>query len=274
VRRLWILALAAPFVLVPATASVAGGWDTLSFPEDHYLVGDVATTTQLFFAGRLDGAGELDAGPYYAYLLPLGDENSMGLGMIDPPNVPEGAIRLGTLQVSGPFDRPDVQGKYGRATLTFTVPDVPTGRYSIGFCDIPCRHGYVGWLAWANITIVHTEAEGRMLAALDQRGTQIRRLRDDLRRANGIQEKQEARVATLGSDLRDRTASLRAANTKLAAAPPERVSRRPLIAGWEIGILAIAILAAALVVRHRRRPRVVVPDTVPDELVERDRAGI
>jgi hypothetical protein len=63
-----------PFVmliaLVPASSANAGGWDSLVFPDDHYLVGDVATTTQWFFAGDLRGAGPLDGRLYHAYLLP------------------------------------------------------------------------------------------------------------------------------------------------------------------------------------------------------------
>jgi hypothetical protein len=272
-RYLWIVAIAAPIVVLPASPSGAGGWDTLSFPKDHYLVGSVASTTQRFFAGRLNGAGDLDGGPYYAYLLPHDAESSIGLGMIEPPDVPAGAIRLGILEVSGPFDPPHAQGTYGRASLTFRVPDVPTGRYSIGFCDVPCRHGYIGWLAWADITIVHTETEGRMLAALDRRGTQIRRLRDDLRRAGGIQEKLEGKIDTLGVDLRERTMALRleAANTRAAATEREPEAARPLVAGWEAGLLAVALVLAAVLIR-RRRLRVVVPDTVPDGRVERERA--
>lgn len=273
-RTLLIVAVTALVPFVPASPSLAGGWDTLSFPRDHYLVGEVASTTQRFYAGKLRGAGDLDGGPYYAYLLPLDAENAIGLGMIEPPNVPEGAIRLGFLEVSGPFDPPHDRGRYGRASLTFTVPDVPTGRYSIGFCDIPCRHGYIGWLAWADITIVHTEAEGRMLAAIDRRGMQIRRVRSELRRAEGIQEKQERRIDALGSELRERTMDLRATDARMADVEPRPPTERPSIAGWEVWLLAMALVLSAALVRRRRRSRVLVPDTVPEELVERDRAGV
>jgi hypothetical protein len=273
-RCAWVVALGSLFAFVPATASSAGGWDSLHFPRDRYLVGEVADTTQLFYAARLKGAGDLDAGPFFAYLLPLGEKNSMGLGMIDPPNVPQGAIRLGALNVSGPFHRSGYEGPYGRASLTFTVPDVPTGRYSIGFCDDPCRHGYVGWMAWASITIVHTEEEGRLLARLERRSTQIWHLREGLRHDGRVQGKLEERIASLATDLSERTMALRAAETRLTAARSQQPSSRPLIAWWEVALLAGALLTAAVVVRHRRRPRLVVPDTVPDRLVEKERAGV
>jgi hypothetical protein len=273
-RCAWIVALASLLAIVPVTASNAGGWDSLSFPQDHYLVGHVASTTQMFYAARLNGAGELDGGPYYAYLLPLGDKNAMGLGMIDPPNVPAGAIQLGMLQVSGPFDKPGYKGPYGRASLTFTVPDVPTGRYSIGFCDDPCRHGYVGWLAWASITIVHTEEEGRLLASLDRRFMKILHLRGDLRKAEAVTAKFEDRVASLGADLRERTMALRAAGARQAAPPSQPGDSRPLISWWAVALLAVALVTAVVIAWRRGRPSVRVPNTVPDEPIERERTSV
>ena len=273
-RCAWIVVLASLTAFVPATPSNAGGWDSLSFPDDHYLVGEVASGTQLFYAARLRGAGALDGGPYYAYLLPIQARNSMGLGMIDPPDIPSGAIRLGTLGVSGPIDRPGYKGPYGRATLTFTVPDVPTGRYSIGFCDDPCRHGYVGWLAWAPITIVHSEEEARLLNALDRREGAMRDLRGDLRTAERARGELQDRISSLGADLRERTMALRVTGTRLANARPEPTSDRPLMTWWEAVLLAIALPVAAIVVRRRRRPGIRVPDSVPDGLLERESAGV
>jgi hypothetical protein len=273
-RCAWIVAMTSLLVIAPGTAATAGGWDSLHFPEDQYLVGEVADTTQLFYAARLRGMGELDGGPYYAYLLPLGKKNSMGLGMIDPPDIPRGAIRLGAIDVSAPFHRPGYRGPYGRASLTFTVPDVPTGRYSIGFCDDPCRHGYIGWMAWASITIVHTEVEGRLFAALDRRSDQIRHVRADLRKADAVGAKLEARIASMGADLRERTMTLRAVGTRLAAAKAEPPSSQPLVTWRQVALFTFALVSAAILVRRRRRPDVDVPDTVPDDLIERDHARV
>lgn len=41
-----------------------------------------------------------------------------------------------------------------------------------------------------------------------------------------------------------------------------------------MGVLGVAVLAAALNLRGRRSPTIIVPDTVPDDLVERDRVGL
>jgi hypothetical protein len=270
-RTLSLLVLVGLITLAPASSASAGGWDSLVFPDDHYLVGEVATTTQWFFAGELRGAGPLDGRLYHAYLLPR-SATDRGFGMITPPTIPAGAIELSTLQISGPFERPHYKGPYARATLTFTVPDVPTGPYAIGFCDDPCEHGYVGWLAWATITIVHTEEEGRLLASLGRMDRQTWKLRSDLRRAERASKDLQDEAAALGEDVRERTLSARAAGTRIAALEavdtPARESR-PLIPGWAAGILA-----AAVIVLRRRSDVFVAPNTVPDDLVERDHAGV
>ena len=194
--------------------------------------------------------------------------------MINPPTIPAGAIELSTLQISGPFDRPHYKGLYARATLTFTVPDVPTGQHAIGFCDDPCEHGYVGWLAWATITIVHTEEEGRLLASLGRMDLQTWRLRGDLRRAERASEDLQDKAAALGEDLRERTLSARAAGTKIAALEANGTSSRdgrPLIPGWAAAVFAASLVAAAVILRRRRSAVFVVPDTVPEALIERDR---
>lgn len=275
-RTLSLLVLVGLITLVPASSANAGGWDSLVFPDDHYLVGEVATTTQWFFAGELRGAGPLDGRLYHAYLLPRSATDG-GFGMITPPTIPAGAKELSTLQISGPFERPHYKGPYARATLAFTVPDVPTGPYAIGFCDDPCEHGYVGWLAWATISIVHTEEEGRLLASLDRDDRQIWRLRADLRRAERESQDLHDRAAALGEDLRERTLEARAAGSRSEALEAEsRPTRdgRPLIPGWGAGLLALALIAAAVIARRRRAPAIDVPEAIPDDLIERERAGV
>lgn len=275
-RRSLLLAVLVTLIgLVPVPSAHAGGWDSLGFTHDHYLVGEVAATTQWFFAGKR-GAGPIDGRAYHAYLLPRRVTQG-GSGMITPPTIPAGAIDVGTLQISGPFERPRYKGPYARATLTFTVPDVPTGGYAIGFCDVPCEHSYVGWLAWATITIAHTEEEGRLLASLGRMDRQVWRLRGDLRRTKRDSEELRGRVQSLGAELRERTLKARATGARIAALEALRTApseTRPVIPGWAGGMLAAALVAAAIVIRRRRADSLVVPDTVPDDLVERDRVGV
>ncbi|MCI0634935.1 MAG: hypothetical protein L0206_13615 [Actinobacteria bacterium] len=270
-RRPVALTIVALLMLWPTTAQ-AGGWDSLNFRRDHYIVGTVAETTDMFFAGELRGAGPLDGRAYYAYLLPRNATQS-GFGMIDPPKIPEGAIRLGTLDVSAPFEPKRYEGRYARAALSFTVPDVPTGDYAIGFCDDPCEHGYVGWLAWGSIRIVHTEQEGRLLAKLDRDERDARTLRHDLRRADRETDDLQARLDAVKSDLRSERMNAVTPSERIVAVPAtERDGAGPGLAMWLAVLGAIAALFVGIVLgTHRRRDvtGLVVPDTVPDDLVER-----
>jgi hypothetical protein len=237
-RTLSLVPLVVLIAIVPASSANAGGWDSLVFPDDHYLVGEVATTTQWFFAGDLRGAGPLDGRLYHAYLLPR-SATDRGLGMITPPKIPAGAIELSTLQISGPLERPHYKGPYARATLTFTVPEVPTGQYSIGFCDDPCEHGYVGWLAWATITIVHTEEEGRLLASLG-RMTDRRKLRRSPPCGTGVRDPQDEAAAS--AKTRERTLSARGPNHDRRAGSGRRPRGESTVdPGWAAGMLAAAV---------------------------------
>jgi hypothetical protein len=260
-------------MLWPTQAS-AGGYDALHFRRDHYLVGEVAATTDVFLAGELEDAGPLDGRAYYAYLLPQSATQS-GFGMIDAPTIPEGSILLGALQVSAPFEPKGYSGTYARASLTFTVPDVPTGDYAIGFCDDPCEHGFVGWLAWGSIRIVHTEREGEMLANLDRQQVEEWRLRQDLRRS--VRDAED-----LAIELGEAKAALRLERLD-ATTPSERVVAVPTAAeddgagfAWWQTLLGAAIgLGAGLWLGRRRRVRdtFVVPDTVPEDLDRLESVG-
>jgi hypothetical protein len=264
VRAAALLATFAVGLLSPSAAS-AGGWDSLSFPREHYLVGEDATTSDAFFVGDMKPA---DAAVYHAYLLPRSATDG-GFGMIVPPTVPAGAIDLGILEVSEPFEHEQYGGRYARATLAFSVPDVPTGDYAIGFCDDPCVHGTVGYLAWGSIRIVHTEAEGALLAAADRDAASIYRLRHDVNHA-------ERELLRLEDDLREKTAALRLERVD-ATTPSERVivvgspaDRRSDVGRWAtLAVVGIVAVGAGVVLgRASRRPKFSVPDTIPVDVVD------
>jgi hypothetical protein len=71
-----------------------------------------------------------------AYLLP---QNTS----IEDMRVPEAAIRLGELRIV----RDKSYGK--RASVTFTVPDVPTRWYYVSYCNDPCTVNGIGDLVAA-----------------------------------------------------------------------------------------------------------------------------
>ncbi len=268
-----VLGSVAMSVLASSAPASAGGWDSLRFRRDHYLVGQVATARTEFFAGELEGSGPLDGRTYHAYLLP--SSRDTGFGMIQAPTIPDDAIRLGALEVRGPFTRDGGSYRYGIASLGFTVPDVPSGDYAIGFCDDPCTHGSVGWLAWGEIRIVHTPFEGRLLGELDRARQEMVARRWDLRQA---ERRSVERIGRLVDELR-------AARTALRVSAPAETPPAPAVAvagpapdgtPWWPGALAGAALGALGawgLGRWTRRGRRPGPPRAPrtSEDAERDR---
>lgn len=273
-----VLGSVAIAVFGSAVPASAGGWDSLQFRRQHYLVGNIATARTEFFAGELKGSGPVDGRTYYAYLLP---RTRTGFGMIDPPAIPDGATRLGALDVRGPLTKSDGY-LYAIASLTFTVPDVPSGTYPIGFCDDPCTYGTVGWLAWGDITIVHTSLEGRLLATRDRAKAQIGALQRVLRRAEGenaeLAERFAAELHATRTAIRtsDRDVDVAAGGADVRGAVPAEPSDGP---SWWLGTLAglaVGALGTWALLGHRRHTRETVPLTQPDapreaEPADRDR---
>jgi hypothetical protein len=264
------LALAVLGSSVPARA---GGWDTLRFRRDHYLVGEVARARAEFFAGALKDSGPLDGRTYNAYLLP--SSGSEVFGMIFAPRIPAGAVPLGALQVEGPFTKAGGY-PYGIASLDFTVPDVPSGDYAIGFCDDPCTHGTVGWLAWGYLRIVHTPLEGRLLRARDRAQARADALRRDLRDA----ERATAAVANrLATKLHAVRMALRV-GTPVPGEPARAVNQDPSARSrgralwpdalvWILGGAVAGGVIAHVLGRRRARRRDVTP--APGSHVARER---
>lgn len=273
-RRI-LLPLLVTAVLAPAVPAGAGGWDSLVFREDQ-IVGEVATIRQRFFAGELQGTGPLDGGPYHAYLLP--ESRGGEFAAIEPPNVPNDAIRLGTLSVSGPVIDDDGY-PYGVASLSFVVPDVPTGQYRIGFCDDPCVHSKVGWLASAFITIVHTRYESVLLRQAELEQRRVTALRRDVRLAERDAEEIRSTLAETRAELRTLEREQAGATTpseRASVAPVATATRAPEVSvTWWIALVSSLlglVAGTALGRRSRAAQSPVVPDTVPENLEEREPA--
>lgn len=168
--------------------------------------------------------------------------------------------------------------RYGTAVARahFSVPDVPPGEYSVLVCQSPCTLiGFGDWLSgW--LRIVRTPAEARLLSRARTQREEIMTLSS---RVRGLQ----TTVEELESDLRRATAQLREASrisreslvTPSVPAPVQTVSpvRETDVTWWIAGLAALIGLALGLVGTRRRRAAFVVPDTVPDDLVERERAA-
>jgi hypothetical protein len=177
IGTLFVFVLAGGLLGMLAPAASAGGWDSLEPQHDHYLPGQTAVLRGAFAVNRLKGTGRIDDGPYYAYLL----AGSSLYGMIDPPRIPNGAIRLGVVRF-GPVTEGDAGYRYSKGSVTFTVPDVASANYAVSFCNDPCRSSTIGWLGFGRITIVHTALEAQLLDARDSLKSKLRAAWFHLRR--------------------------------------------------------------------------------------------
>ncbi|MPZ71410.1 MAG: hypothetical protein GEU71_18085, partial [Actinobacteria bacterium] len=107
-------------LLTPGPAVAGGSW--MDWEATAYAPGQVANGHGTFSHGCCNRGTEKD-GPYFAYLVRAHH------GEIPP--LPKDAINLEPL--------PNVQGEPPwDVTLSFTVPDVPSGAYNVLLCNDPC----------------------------------------------------------------------------------------------------------------------------------------
>jgi hypothetical protein len=237
-RTAFVLAAAVVAILLPIGAA-AGGMSSFNFDRDYYVAGDRAVGQTVFWISKEDR--HLLERTFYAYLIPQSR-------WIDPPRIPPDAVPLGPVTLGG------------LARISFTVPDVEPGGYTVGICDRPCRHSYVGDLGGGWITVVGSPEEARLLPVIDRLKTRLDRARwDAIQKAR----KSQRRDTALGAELEGLQEDLEQAREELGARLVA-LERRPQAApgafdraGWAVAALALAALAFASM---RRRKLAAPPD--------------
>ena len=253
-RRMLVGGMVTLFVAVFAPASLAGGMASFEFEEDYVLVGE-SVTGRATFSTNVRSTGRIEDRPWHAYLLPSGT-------WIEPPRIPAGAIHLGPTAIEDGGDRSAV------ASITFTVPEVTTGGYFIGMCNVPCSESFVGDLGGGWLTIARTEEGASLLRKLDTTDRQLnliryrlaRRIRDVERPVTELEsrlDRMEGSVELRLRELERRIGTLTAAGRADGHVPWVTV----LFAG------GVVSAAAVLLLRGRRR-RVVVPPLQEPPIVE------
>jgi hypothetical protein len=279
-----LVLLVALIALVPALPASAGG-NWLDFREDPRAGasrdgssagdGTLGTWAVLHVGQRVVAATGVYAtdprrrhleneGPFYAWLIPEGSFRG-------ETRLPESAIRL------APFGMNWSSKRFAHVRAHLTVPSVPSGKYEVIVCNEPCTFSGFGEYVQGWVTVMQTPDEARLLAVARERKWKGRELAQKVKHLQGEVDAIGAEVVAAGTELRERALEARATQTKISALEADSTASRtdrPLVPGWALVVLAAAVVAAAIIVRRRRSGLYVVPDTVPDDLVERERAGV
>jgi hypothetical protein len=243
VRRLVLVVtiIAVGSGLLPTPARAGGSW--LNPGRSTYVPSQVAIINGSFGSGSYEG--EVDDGPFVAYLLPANR-------WISGRNVPSVAIPVGELVIT----ETGTASLY-RAHVRFRVPDVPGGMYHIQYCNLPCTVDGLGDLIGsASFAIGATPTEARLVMRVQQLRWKIQevayrarhaasdRVRDVTRELRTVEERlgeAEGRVRELDRAVEELRASLRSGRSGSAAT------------GWIAAALLLGLITCAVLVMSLRK---------------------
>jgi hypothetical protein len=254
-RRSLLLVVAAliAIMLTPSLSSANGG-ATFDFGDEAYLQsGEEIQGSTVVWLGKKD-VQALQDGPYYAYLVPDGK-------WIKPPNVPAGAIRVGTV------DFRMITEKKAVATLSFVVPDLPSGRYGLPYCNEPCTRAGIGDLYAGSVLVARDAEVGALLVQAENADAKAASAQWRLKRAKRQIGRLEADLATAegaAAELSGRVADLEE-RSRLASQADEA---GPGVGPW-LGAASGGIAVGFLVGRRRRRSPGGSPVQEAERILER-----
>lgn len=242
-RRTGVVLVAAVVAMALPSGVAAGGMSSFDFDRKYFVAGEQAVGQTGFWISRKDS--RLLDRTFYAYLFPDSE-------WIEPPTIPSNAFPLGAVTL----------GEVAR--ISFTVPDVAPGDYTVGICDRPCRHGYVGDLGGGWISVVGSAEEARLRLVIDRLESRLWKVGSNLgQRLHAGKQ----RMATLQNQIDDLTDQLEGQRTSLEAALAG-LARKPTAqtdpfdrAGWVVAILALGALA--FVVGRRRKSSIPAAPEAP-----------
>ena len=147
IRRGALVAPTAIVIVMGAAPSASAGGAMFDLPKEFYVPGEVLRAdTGVWLKSP---GGRLDDGPYFAYVSPVNGRRG--------PRAPDDPVVTAPIHVEPRGDE-----RYGTATVSFTVPDVPPGRYWISNCNDPCTTS-LGDLVPTDFTIASDASEARLL---------------------------------------------------------------------------------------------------------------
>jgi hypothetical protein len=231
----WLaLSIVSALVLGYPVPAASGGGATFDFGSDYVVIGQTVTgRTEVWLGAKR--SGELADGPYHAYLVPSDTRFSQ-------EGLPPDAVWL------APVSFKLLPGPYASATVSFEVPAVAPGEYSLVVCNVPCTTRTVGDLVGGWFSIAASPTEARIQALADRLDWKTRAL--------GREAKREERRATNAEDaLRSTVAELQGELDALrdaSRARPQAPEASGLGWAWA-GWAAAVLLALAGLVRRRKR---------------------
>jgi hypothetical protein len=258
-RMRWLATAVLTAAILATAGPAAAGGSWLETEDPYYPPGSQATARGTFGPGAYEG--RVSDGPYYAYLVP-------GFRWFEKPGpVPDYAIPLGPITIRR------ATGNYccWAASLTFTVPDLPPGRYSIDYCNDPCTVNGIGDLIGGSFWVADTQEEAGLMARIDRleaKAESLKRIKQDLRRTEAALAEAEDEQVSLINELR--VVALQAASA--SARGEGRVAVRDSLPPWVSA--SLILMALFLGGWYRRRLRQEIPDVVPDELVREVEAQV
>lgn len=245
-----VRALALTFVVVVLGAvSVRAGGAVFEFDRPWFAPGELATGRVEFT--EVERTGTVEDGPYTAYLL------AEPGGWLEPGSISPSAIPLGAVEISDPRS---TWGD-GVATISFVVPDIASGGYTIQICSAGCETS-LGDITFGWIEVYHTPLEASLAKRLERAGERVDAVRRLLRRETGRNEALEARagrsdvaVRTIARELAAADARADALERRLASVTrPSRPSEADPRTAWPV-LVAVAAFVALLAFAATRRPR-------------------
>lgn len=233
------LAALGPVGLI-AEGTLANGGAFFDFDRTYYVPGDVVTA-QTTFSTQVEKSGRIEDGPYYAFL--LSSER-----WIHAPRIPDDAVPIGQITTSSP------RGGAATARITFTVPQIEPGPYTLAFCNVPCTHATLGDLVGGSFSIASTKDEALRREITDRVDGRIAQVRANLAARIRDAEKAQRDLATRMEvqRLAGRLTELEARLVRIQNQQRQGETRaQPL--PWIMAGLAV-LLAGTLWVRRFRRP--------------------
>jgi hypothetical protein len=182
--------------------------------------------------------------------------------------IPDDAIRLAPFRIRWETD------EFATVHAAFTVPAVPSGEYEVLVCNDPCTLFGFGEFVQGWGTVLQTPTERRLFELARERRWRVRSLAGRVRHLQDDRASLELQLGAAEAELRTVREAVDLPRPAVLAddEPIVEVRSEPEASvTWWIALAAAGLgLAVGLIARRRRMPAFVVPDTVPDGLLERE----